>query len=213
MDPFSVEGELLNLVNHFYQGQWQQVIDFDTSGLSSENALPARIFSLRAQIALGQAEDVVADIQGEQEPELRAVGALAGYASGQEEKSVQDAEQLAADFGANAVVQVIAGTVLQAAGKSEEALALLSQHQGSCITHRVRETRLLWLTDNSGSSCSHRTNSPPTKSHRSSREGSSSSSEMGAGQPACQSCRVMGGIEGGELAAGSFGISTATYMA
>lgn len=136
MDPFSAEGELLNLHNHFHQGQWQEVIDFDTAGLSPENALPARVLSLRAQIALGQAEDVLADVQGEKEPELVAVSALAELAAGNESKAVKIAEGLAKDSGDNGVVQVLAGTVLQAAGNSDEALALLSQHQGNCMLAR-----------------------------------------------------------------------------
>lgn len=139
MDPFSAEGELLNLHNFFHQGQFQEAIDFDTAGLSAENKLPARIISLRAQIALGQAEDVVADVQGEQEVELVAVGALADLKAGNESKAVKTAEKLAGEAGDNATVQVLAGTVLQAAGKSEEALALLSQHQGNrklvCVRH------------------------------------------------------------------------------
>ncbi|CAG8959888.1 hypothetical protein HYFRA_00013160 [Hymenoscyphus fraxineus] len=131
MDPFSAEGELLNLHNHFHQGQFQEAVDFDTAGLSPENALPARVLSLRAQIALGQAEDVIADVQGEKEPELLAVSALAELAAGNESKAVTIAEGLAKDSGENSVVQVLAGTVLQAAGNSEEALALLSKHQGN----------------------------------------------------------------------------------
>ncbi|TVY81028.1 Coatomer subunit epsilon-1 [Lachnellula suecica] len=131
MDPFSAEGELLNLHNHFHQGQFQEVIDFDTAGLSPENALPARVLSLRAQIALGPAEDVIADVQGEKEPDLAAVGALAELAAGNESKAVTIAEKLAQESGDNAAVQLLAGIVLQAAGKSEEALTLLSQHQGN----------------------------------------------------------------------------------
>jgi len=131
MDPFSAEGELLNLHNYFHQGQYHEVIDFDTSSLSPENALPARVLSLRAQIALGQAEDVMADVQGEEEVELIAVGALAELAAGNEAKAVKIATELAAESSDNATVQVLAGTVLQAAGKSEEALALLLQHQGN----------------------------------------------------------------------------------
>lgn len=131
MDPFSAEGELLNLHNSFHQGQWQQAIDFDTAGLSPENATPARVLSLRAQIALGQAEDVLAEVQGEKEPELVAVGALAELSTGHETKAATIVEKLAKDSADNSVVQVLAGTVLQAAGKSEEALALLSQHQGN----------------------------------------------------------------------------------
>jgi len=131
MDPFSAEGELLNIHNHFHQGQYQEVIDFDTSGLSPENALPARVLALRAQIALGQAEEVIADVQGEDEPDLLAVAALAELKAGNESKALKIAEMLAQEKPDNGSVQVLAGTVLQAAGKSEEALALLSQHQGN----------------------------------------------------------------------------------
>ena len=133
MDPFSAEGELLNIHNHFHQGQFQEVIDFDTAGLSSENAMPARILSLRAQIALGQAEDVLADLQGEDEPDLMAGAALAELKAGNESKALKIAEKLAQENSDNGSVQVLCGTVLQALGKSEEALALLSQHQGNCM--------------------------------------------------------------------------------
>jgi coatomer protein complex subunit epsilon len=133
MDPFSAEGELLNLRNHFDQGQWQEAVDFDTTGLSALNKLPARVISLRARINLGQAEEVIADVQGEQEVELVAVGALAEFVAGNESKALKTAEKLASDSADNSTVQVLAGTVLQAAGKSEEALALLSQHQGNCM--------------------------------------------------------------------------------
>ncbi|KAK2043263.1 coatomer epsilon subunit [Colletotrichum somersetense] len=131
MDPYSAEGELINIHNHFHQGQYQEVIDYDTSALSPENELPARILVLRARIALGQAEDVLADVQGEKEPELVAIGALAESALGKTDSAVKTIEKLAASEGGNTTVQIVGGTVLQAAGKSEEALALLSQHQGS----------------------------------------------------------------------------------
>lgn len=131
MDPFSAEGELLNLHNYFHQSQFQEAVDFDTSALSPENALPARLISLRAQIALGQAEDVLADVQGEDDVELKAVGALAVFATGDEEKAVKMVSKLAEDSSDNATVQVLGGTVLQAAGKSEEALQLLALHQGN----------------------------------------------------------------------------------
>jgi len=132
MDPFSAEGELLNLHNSFHQGQYGEAISFDASALSAENKLPARVLSLRAQIALGQYEDVLADVAGESEPELKAVAALAEFLSGERDKGVAAAEALAASDGENSVVQVLAGTVLQGEGKSEEALALLGLHQGNC---------------------------------------------------------------------------------
>ncbi|KAL2020917.1 hypothetical protein VTK56DRAFT_7804 [Thermocarpiscus australiensis] len=141
MDPYSAEGELINIHNHFHQGQYQEVIDFDVSSLSPENALPARVLQLRARIALGQAEDVLAELQagaggGETaeggQPELEAVRALAQQALGDGEAALETVERLArTDAADNATVQVVGGTVLQAAGKSEEALALLGRHQGN----------------------------------------------------------------------------------
>lgn len=131
MDPYSAEGELINIHNHFHQGQYQEVIDFDTSSFSPENALPARVLALRSQIALGNAQDVLADVKGESEPELQVLGALAQFTLGKVDAAVQTVEKVASSAGDNATVQVIGGTVLQNAGKSEEALALLSQHSGS----------------------------------------------------------------------------------
>ncbi|KAJ9141640.1 Coatomer subunit epsilon [Pleurostoma richardsiae] len=131
MDPYSAEGELINIHNHFHQGQYQEVVDFDTSSLSPENALPARVLQLRARVALGQADEVLAEVKGAAEPELKAVAALAAYRLGKTDDAVKEAEALAQPSGDNATVQVLAGTVLQGAGKSEEALALLAQHQGS----------------------------------------------------------------------------------
>ncbi|KAL7954840.1 coatomer subunit epsilon [Trichoderma compactum] len=131
MDPYSAEGELINIHTHFYQSQYQEVIDFDTSSFSPENALPARVLQLRARLAIGQAEDVLADVQGEAVPDLEAIGALAEYNLGKTDSALKTIEKLAASAADNVTVQIIGGTVLQAAGKSEEALALLSQHQGS----------------------------------------------------------------------------------
>ncbi|KAK4657864.1 hypothetical protein QC762_201660 [Podospora pseudocomata] len=131
MDPYSAEGELINIHNHFHQGQYQEVVDYDVSTLSSENELPARVLQLRARIALGQAENALADVTGEKEPELQAIAALAEQALGNSDKAVGIIEKLAESAADNTTVQVVGGTVLQAAGKSEEALALLSQHQGS----------------------------------------------------------------------------------
>jgi coatomer protein complex subunit epsilon len=134
MDPYSAEGELINIHNHFHQGQYDEVISFDITSLSPENTLPARVLQLRARVALGQAAEALADVKGATEPELQAVGALAELALGNVDAAVSAVEQLAAaESGAeNATVQVLGGTVLQAAGKPEEALALLGRHQGSC---------------------------------------------------------------------------------
>ncbi|KAM0340084.1 hypothetical protein ACHAPU_010657 [Fusarium lateritium] len=131
MDPYSTEGELINIHNYFHQGQYQEVVDFDTSSFSLDNALPVRILGLRARLALGQAQDVLDEVKGESEPELQALSALAEFNLGDADSAVQTIEKLVSSAADNTTVQVIGGTVLQAAGKSEEALALLTQHQGS----------------------------------------------------------------------------------
>ncbi len=133
MDPFSSEVELIDLRDHFAAGRWQEVVDYDTSSLSPENKLPARTLALRARVTLGEAQEVLAETEGDEEtPETLAVKAIAQYASGQTHAALQLAEDLAANYGDNSTVQVFAATVLQNEGKTEEALALLSQHQGNC---------------------------------------------------------------------------------
>ncbi|PYH48394.1 putative Coatomer subunit epsilon [Aspergillus saccharolyticus JOP 1030-1] len=132
MDPFSAEGELINIHNAFHQGQYPAVIEFDTSALSPENQLPARILQLRAQIALGQSDAVLADVAGEEDtPDLAAVKALAQHTAGDANSAYTLAQELAENYPDNSSVQVLAGTVLQAQGHSEEALALLTKHQGN----------------------------------------------------------------------------------
>ncbi|RGP65514.1 coatomer subunit epsilon [Fusarium sporotrichioides] len=131
MDPYSTEGELINIHNYFHQGQYQEVVDFDTSSFSSDNALPVRVLVLRSRLALGQAEDALDEVKGESEPEFQALSALAELHLGKTDSAVQTIEKLVSSAADNTTVQVIGGTVLQAAGKSEEALALLTQHQGS----------------------------------------------------------------------------------
>ncbi|KAJ5752672.1 coatomer subunit epsilon [Penicillium odoratum] len=132
MDPFSAEGELLNIHNAFHSGQYQEVIDFETAALSPENQLPARVLKLRAQIALGQSAEVLAAVTSEEDtPDLAAVKALAQQVSGKTDAALQLAQDLSENYPDNATVEVLAATVLQAQGLSEEALALLAKHQGN----------------------------------------------------------------------------------
>ncbi|KUI73054.1 putative coatomer subunit epsilon [Cytospora mali] len=136
MDPYSSEGELINIHAAFHQYQYQSVLDdFDPESFSAENHLPARILQLRARVALGQAQDVLDEVVGDKQPELAAVAALADLHLGNAEAAAQAVETLLAEggdaAGENAIVQVLGGTVLAAAGKADEALALLGRHQGS----------------------------------------------------------------------------------
>lgn len=109
------------------------MIDFDTSSFSPENALPARILQLRARIALGQTAEVLADVEKEADtiPDLGAVKALAQQTAGDSEFALALSQKLAETHGENATVQTLVGTVLQAQGQTDDALALLSKHQGN----------------------------------------------------------------------------------
>lgn len=136
MDPYSSEGELINIHAAFHQYQYQSVLDdFDPSSFSAENHLPARVLQLRARIALGQGKEVLSEVAGAKEPELVAVGALAELSLGKEDAAAASIEKLLADGGdavaENAIVQVLGGTVLATAGKADEALQLLGRHQGN----------------------------------------------------------------------------------
>lgn len=108
------------------------MIDFDVSSLSAENVISARVLQLRAQIAVGQVEEAIASIKKEPDaPDFAAVKAFALYARGDTAAGLQEMEELLQSVPENATVQVLGGALLHAAGKSEEALAVLSKHQGN----------------------------------------------------------------------------------
>ncbi|KAF2005761.1 hypothetical protein P154DRAFT_518480 [Amniculicola lignicola CBS 123094] len=130
MDPYSPEGELINIHTAFHAGAFQQVLEFDTSSFSSTNKLPARILKLRSQIALGQSKAVASELSSEKTPDLVAVRLLAESESGKD--VVADIKKLVEQHGQeNLTVQLLAGIILSKAGEVEEALAVLSKHQGS----------------------------------------------------------------------------------
>jgi len=135
MDPFSSDGELVNIHTAFIQGQYQLVLsDYDSSDFSESNRLAVQILQHRAQIELGQASEVLSTVSASKassSPDLAAVRAYATFASTQDDASVAEAEKLAEAQGDNLTVQLLCGTVLARAGKQEQALQLLAKHQGS----------------------------------------------------------------------------------
>ena len=131
--------ELLNIHNAFHQGQYTTVIDFDISSLSSENKIPARVLQLRAQVAAGQAKEVLADIGKEgNAPDFAAVKAFAQYSLGSTSNAVSNIESLVQTESENTTVQLLGGAILQAAGNTDEALSLLSKHQGSLEVYEIQ---------------------------------------------------------------------------
>jgi coatomer protein complex subunit epsilon len=85
---------------------------------------------LRSKIALGQAKDVSSELASEKTPDLVAVKLLADQEQGKDVLS--QSKKLAEQHGQeNLNVQLLVGMVLEKAGETEDALALLSKHQGS----------------------------------------------------------------------------------
>lgn len=172
----------MNIHTAFHAGAHQQVVDFDTSAFSAENALPVRVLKLRSQIALGQSKEVASSLAKESTPDLLAVRLLAEYEGGKD--VVGDVKKLVEKAGQeNLTVQLIAGIILERAGETEEALNVLSKHQGSLdayvsILHLWGKTlanrpilqRCVGCPDTS-----------TTEPHRSRFEGSTARAEMGAG--------------------------------
>lgn len=134
MDPFSNDSELVNLQSAFYSGQYESVLNHDISSFSAATQPQARIYTLRAQIALGKSQDVVSKLSKEKSSALQAVRALAEYTSGKKSSAVNTIEKLAAseDASEDSNVQVLGAIVLQNEGRTEEATSLLEKHSGSC---------------------------------------------------------------------------------
>ncbi|KIX06415.1 uncharacterized protein Z518_04391 [Rhinocladiella mackenziei CBS 650.93] len=130
MDPFSGEGELLNITTAFYTHAYPAVLDFDTSSLSAENRTTAQILKYRAQIALGQSSAVISSLKPSQDAASRSLVALARQSSG-DSSAVETASSLADSDPEDAVVQICAGTVLASAGEYGKAIELLNKHQGN----------------------------------------------------------------------------------
>ncbi|KAJ9608978.1 hypothetical protein H2200_006749 [Cladophialophora chaetospira] len=131
MDPFSGEGELLNITTAFYSHAYASVLSFDTTALSADNKRAAQILKYRAQIALGQSSTVISSLKQSQDAASRSIVALAQNAAGNTESALETATELAESDAEDAVVQICAGTVLAANASYPTAIELLSKHQGS----------------------------------------------------------------------------------
>jgi coatomer protein complex subunit epsilon len=135
MDPFSAEGELVNIHTAFVQGQYQSVLnDYNPSTFSPENSLPVRVLQYRAQCALGQSAQVLDSLseqEASQSPDLTAVRLYASHLHTPSETTLAAAETLANTAPDNLTVQLLIGTLLARAAKPDQALQLLAHHTGS----------------------------------------------------------------------------------
>ena len=133
MDPYSPDGELALIHNAFHQGQFQKVIDWDSSSFSSDYQLAGKMLQVRARLALAEYDEVLSIAKGQSSPDMKAAAIAADFFKKPSESSpaVDKAKKLAESDGDNLNVEVLCGTILARIGETEQALALLSKHQGS----------------------------------------------------------------------------------
>ena len=76
---------------------------------------------------------MIKEVKGDSTPDLEAIHILAQYLKDPEngEQATQEGEQLAEKAGDNLTVQICCSTVFAAQGNYEQALTLLSKHQGT----------------------------------------------------------------------------------
>jgi coatomer protein complex subunit epsilon len=97
-----------------------------------------RVLQLRSKIALGQAKAVSSELASEKTPDLIAVKLLADQEQGKD--ILAQAKKLADQHGQeNLSIQLLVGIILEKAGETEDALALLSKHQGSLDVYVIWE--------------------------------------------------------------------------
>lgn len=132
MDPYSPDGELALIHNAFHQSQYEKVLDWDTSSFSAESELPAKMLLLRSLLALGRYDEVLKQAKGSS-PDVKAAALAAEFLKKPSESSpaVEKAKKLAESNGDNMNVEILVGIILARIGETEEAIALLSKHQGS----------------------------------------------------------------------------------
>src|SRR5205814_7118853 len=111
--PTNRHQELVHIHSAFHQAQFQKVTDFDISSFSRENLLPARILKCRARIALGQYDEVLKEVKGQEStPDFAAVAVLAEYKKKKSTDAsavVEKAKELAKARGDNLNVELCCG--------------------------------------------------------------------------------------------------------
>lgn len=97
---------------------------------------------------MGQAQEALSSLEDEDDvPEFSAVEAFAQYTIGNCSSALRAVEGLVESASENAVVQVLGAAVLQAEEKTEEALALLTKHQGNLEAYVFLSASIISLSN------------------------------------------------------------------
>lgn len=73
---------------------------------------------------------VIKELGDDSDPALQATKAFAEYTVGRSKQSVAAIDELVLNYSENPTMQILGATILHLEGRSEEALTLLSKHQG-----------------------------------------------------------------------------------
>ncbi|KAK9451504.1 coatomer epsilon subunit-domain-containing protein [Limtongia smithiae] len=132
MDQFSDSGELFTIHNLFYQGAYREVLEVSLDGFSASALTLARVYHYRAAIALGDAAAVLEELEDtEGSAALASVKAFALSKTGKVDEALEIVEELVDTASSDSTVQVLGAIVLYLAGKLDDALLLLSKHEGN----------------------------------------------------------------------------------
>lgn len=127
--------ELFTIQRAFYSGDYEQVVSIDPETFTETNVVHAQVLVARAQIALGRHQELLASLSGvtADEVELSVVKQFALYTLGGSGRAAAlgELEQAIKAHKTNQTVQYIGGLVLVAEQRLDEALELLSLHEGS----------------------------------------------------------------------------------
>jgi coatomer protein complex subunit epsilon len=137
MDAYSDSGELFVIQQAYYTGEYQQVISTDVSRYSDEGKVKAQVLIYRAKIQVGKANEVIQELEKKKGVvDFEIVKAYAEYQKNSKNKALSTVEEIISKHKDNGTVQFIGGLVLISEGKYDEALQLLSNHEGSleCVS-------------------------------------------------------------------------------
>lgn len=127
--------ELFTIQKAFYSGDYAQVLTIDPETFTEANVVHAQVLVARAQIALGQQKELLASLSGvtPSEIELSTVKFFAQYTQGGPSKAtaLSEIEKIIAANKENQTVEYLGGIVLILENRLEDALELLSFHEGS----------------------------------------------------------------------------------
>ncbi len=121
--------DLFTIREQFFTSQYDKVAETSASDFSETSREKAQEYIYRAEIALGKAKEVVKATESSEAVSLKAVGAYAQYTLNNK-GGLETLKQLIEDHANNETVEVLGAIVLYKEGSLEDAINLISNHEG-----------------------------------------------------------------------------------